>query len=176
MPSSNPSRASTVKVFSATVVAVATVAGFVAYFNGDTYTNGTQEATTVSGATVTAGGGTQTFNANGARFSTLEATTVSGATVKNTDGSFTCDVNGNCRATTFEATTISGATVKTTAGKVSATDAGGLVANGGVGLSGSTLTLNFAAAGLGNVLCVKTTGLIGYMVRTATGTLLATCN
>ena len=58
MSSSNPSRASTVKVFSASVLAAATVAGFVAYFNGDTYQAGTQEVTTASGSTVTAGGGT----------------------------------------------------------------------------------------------------------------------
>lgn len=57
MPSNSPSRNSTVAVFSASVLAAATVSGFVAYFNGDTYQVGTQEVTTASGSTVTAGGG-----------------------------------------------------------------------------------------------------------------------
>lgn len=58
MPSNSPSRHSTVAVFSATVVAAATIgSGFVAYFNGNTYQAGTQEVTTASGSTVTAGGG-----------------------------------------------------------------------------------------------------------------------
>lgn len=58
MPSNSPSRNKTVAVFSASVLAAATVSGFVAYFNGDTYQVGTQEVTTASGSTVTAGGGT----------------------------------------------------------------------------------------------------------------------
>jgi hypothetical protein len=57
MTSSNPSRASSVKVFSASVIAAASVSGLVAYFNGDTYQSGTQEVTTASGSSVTAGGG-----------------------------------------------------------------------------------------------------------------------
>lgn len=40
------------------VVAALIAGGYVAYNNGNTYTAGTQNATTTSGATVTAGGGT----------------------------------------------------------------------------------------------------------------------
>lgn len=57
MASSSPSRFSTVAVFSTSVIAAATVSGYVAYFNGNTYQAGTHEVTTASGATVTAGGG-----------------------------------------------------------------------------------------------------------------------
>jgi len=101
-----------VKVFSATVVAVASLAGIVAYFNGDTYTNGTAEATTMSGATVTAGGGTQTINANGARYTTLEADTVSGSTIRSTNG---LSVMTNSY---IEATTLSGSTLHTQTGVI----------------------------------------------------------
>lgn len=66
MASNSPSRNKTVAVFSASVVAAATVSGLVAYFNGDTYQAGTHEATTLSGATVTAGGGDVTISAGSA--------------------------------------------------------------------------------------------------------------
>lgn len=127
MPSSNPSRASTAKVFSATVVAAASVVGLVAYFNGDTYQAGTHEATTISGATVTAGGGLQSINASGGRYSTLEADTVSGATIRSTNG---LAVITN---SLMESVTVSGATVR------------GLV------LSGHTLKINAQASGSGKI-------------------------
>lgn len=83
MASSNPSRAATVAVFSATVVAVATVASYVAYFNGDTYTNGTAAATTMSGTTVKANGGAFTLGTSGLRGSNqLEVDSVSGTTIR----------------------------------------------------------------------------------------------
>ncbi len=58
MASNTPSLFKSVAVFSATVLSASTVAGYVAYFNGNTYTVGTAAATSYSGSTLTGGGGT----------------------------------------------------------------------------------------------------------------------
>lgn len=85
---------------------------------GDTNIQGTNAATTQSGAVVTAGGGLQTMNASGTRFTTDEADTLSGSVIRNTAGDISID------ATDLEFTTASGATFRTTAGDTVINSAG----------------------------------------------------
>lgn len=109
--------------------------GVVSFTTGNTYQDGTHEATVLSGATVTAGGGAQSFGVNGGRFATLEFDTASGTNA----------------AGVLKATTVSGATVianstrlKTVSGS-SLTNTSGLwtVNNSGVeeafSMSGATI-------------------------------------
>lgn len=107
MASTQVNWSKTATVFGATAVAAATIAAMnvVSYFNGNTYTNGTAEATTMSGTVVTAGGGLQTIGASGPRFTTVEADTLSGGTLRNTSGTWTVTNAGVSKGLSYSGST-----------------------------------------------------------------------
>lgn len=127
--------------------------------------------------------GNITVTGDTTQIGTISATTLSGATVKIGGGATTLSATSCYNTTTTAAQTLSGATIRTTAANTSITDTkittnkiSATTTAGTAALSGRTLQVNPFTTNSSYILCQKDTGVIGYLVRTATGFVRSTCN